>query len=209
MPADVQVRQSLDTGLPGIMSEAIDAFIAPMCLSSQMHPGSTDQDICGMQTLAPASTTPSITFESLTFSDGTTIELDHDDIVLFVGPNNAGKSLALRELEEHIGVPVPGIVIKSANCVAQGQSTTSVRSYEPTLKSSSMRATFSIPERGSTSLMATFNTFGRSTPASCGPYSPCGSQQRHVSRTAIRRRRYPFWTSCLLTRSMSFTLMIA
>ena len=44
---------------------------------------------------------PSITFESVTFSDGTTIPLDADDVVVLVGPNNAGKSVALRELLRH------------------------------------------------------------------------------------------------------------
>ena len=40
----------------------------------------------------------SVTFEYITFSDGTTIHLDPADIVVLVGPNNAGKSAALREL---------------------------------------------------------------------------------------------------------------
>ena len=44
--------------------------------------------------------TPSVTFKSITFSDNTQIELAPDDIVVFVGPNNAGKSAALRELED-------------------------------------------------------------------------------------------------------------
>jgi len=50
----------------------------------------------------------------VTFSDGTTVTLDRDDVVLFVGPNNAGKSVALRDLEEHIGPTVRGTVIRSA-----------------------------------------------------------------------------------------------
>ncbi len=41
---------------------------------------------------------PSIYFQSATFSDGTTIEFGDRDIVLFVGPNNCGKSTALRDL---------------------------------------------------------------------------------------------------------------
>ena len=48
---------------------------------------------------------PSVTFESLTFSDGTTVQLDPTDIVVFIGPNNAGKSAALRELELFVGPP--------------------------------------------------------------------------------------------------------
>jgi len=55
----------------------------------------------------PASTkpveAPRVTFETLTFSDGTVVPLDETDIVVLVGPNNAGKSAALRELETHIG----------------------------------------------------------------------------------------------------------
>ena len=46
---------------------------------------------------------PSVTFESITFSDGTTIEIAPTDVVVLVGPNNAGKSLALRELEAQVG----------------------------------------------------------------------------------------------------------
>ena len=49
--------------------------------------------------LASATTDPAVTFESITFSDGTTISLEPTDIVVLVGPNNAGKSVALRELE--------------------------------------------------------------------------------------------------------------
>ena len=41
---------------------------------------------------------PRLSFETITFSDGTVLRLEDDDIVVFVGPNNAGKSAALREL---------------------------------------------------------------------------------------------------------------
>jgi predicted ATPase len=57
---------------------------------------------------------PSITFESLTFSDGTVIALGPTDMVLFVGPNNAGKSAALRDIEGHIGPLFEGTVVKQA-----------------------------------------------------------------------------------------------
>jgi AAA domain, putative AbiEii toxin, Type IV TA system len=49
----------------------------------------------------------------MTFSDGTKITLDPSDIVIFVGHNNAGKSAALRELEEYIGPQIPRTVIRS------------------------------------------------------------------------------------------------
>ena len=45
---------------------------------------------------------PAVTFESITFSDGTRIDLQPTDVVVLVGPNNAGKSVALRQLEQHI-----------------------------------------------------------------------------------------------------------
>ena len=43
-------------------------------------------------------TNPSVTFESITFSDGTEITLGPTDVVVLVGPNNSGKSAALRDL---------------------------------------------------------------------------------------------------------------
>ena len=61
-----------------------------------------------------ASESPSVTFESITFSDDSTIELSPEDVVVFVGPNNAGKSVALKELEEHIVGATDPIVIKAA-----------------------------------------------------------------------------------------------
>ncbi|GGF26565.1 hypothetical protein GCM10011611_35760 [Aliidongia dinghuensis] len=57
---------------------------------------------------------PALFFESITFSDGTILTFDQDDIVVFVGPNNAGKSATLRELESWVGFPRPGVVITSA-----------------------------------------------------------------------------------------------
>ena len=45
---------------------------------------------------------PAVTFESITFSDGTRIDLQPTDVIVLVGPNNAGKSVALRQLQQHI-----------------------------------------------------------------------------------------------------------
>ena len=56
---------------------------------------------------------PSVTFKSVTFSDGTTIALESTDIIVFVGPNNAGKSMALRELHKQAREPFEGAVIKA------------------------------------------------------------------------------------------------
>ena len=56
-------------------------------------------------------TDPAVTIESITFSDGTTISLEPTDVVVLVGPNNTGKSVALRELEGNIQNSFRGTVI--------------------------------------------------------------------------------------------------
>ena len=58
---------------------------------------------------------PRLFFETITFSDGTKLTLDEGDIVVFVGPNNAGKSAALRELEAYLIRSTCGEVIKDAS----------------------------------------------------------------------------------------------
>ena len=63
---------------------------------------------------------PRLTFKTITFSDGIILELDNDDIVVFVGPNNAGKSAALRELNEWVARSKPGLVIKNATITKEG-----------------------------------------------------------------------------------------
>ena len=63
---------------------------------------------------------PSVTFESVTFSDGTTVKLDAYDVVVLVGPNNAGKSVALRELEEHVRGHGQKLVVNSAQVRRKG-----------------------------------------------------------------------------------------
>ena len=54
---------------------------------------------------------PAVTLQSITFSDGTTITLQPTDVVVLVGPNNAGKSAALRELENHVRSSYPGTIV--------------------------------------------------------------------------------------------------
>lgn len=56
---------------------------------------------------------PSVTFQQLTFSDGTVLTLEPKDVVVFVGPNNVGKSMALRQLEESLAGPIEKIVLQS------------------------------------------------------------------------------------------------
>ena len=72
-----------------------------------------EEGIGGAPESNPTNSSPSVTFESITFSDGTMIELDPADVVVLVGPNNAGKSLALRELDDYIGANPAATVLKS------------------------------------------------------------------------------------------------
>jgi ABC-type cobalamin/Fe3+-siderophores transport system ATPase subunit len=44
--------------------------------------------------------TPTVSIQSALFSDETKVTFTNDDIVVFVGPNNAGKSAALRNIKE-------------------------------------------------------------------------------------------------------------
>lgn len=61
---------------------------------------------------------PSAFIDSLTFSDGTTLSFAKGDIVVFVGPNNSGKSAALRNIrakfqqKNEVGVVVTDIGLK-------------------------------------------------------------------------------------------------
>jgi ABC-type multidrug transport system ATPase subunit len=63
---------------------------------------------------------PTLSFETITFSDGVTLTLQDDDIVVFVGPNNAGKSAALRELEMSVARQTRGAVITSTTLRKHG-----------------------------------------------------------------------------------------
>lgn len=65
---------------------------------------------------------PRLSFQGITFSDGTELSLDEDDIIVLVGPNNAGKSAALRELEDWIARSQPGVVIREASIRKVGTS---------------------------------------------------------------------------------------
>lgn len=65
---------------------------------------------------------PALAFETITFSDGRTLAFDDDDIVVFVGPNNAGKSATLRELESMVSRVQPGVIVKTAELKKTGNS---------------------------------------------------------------------------------------
>ena len=63
---------------------------------------------------------PSIYFDEVTFSDGQTLSFDDDEIVVFVGPNNAGKSAALKDLQSWISRPQRQTVILDAKTKKTG-----------------------------------------------------------------------------------------
>lgn len=71
---------------------------------------------------------PRLSFEEITFSDGTILTVDDGDIIVFVGPNNAGKSAALRELETWVAYARAGLVIKKAK-MRQVGTTDDLRRY--------------------------------------------------------------------------------
>lgn len=67
-------------------------------------------------------TLPRAWVDKLTFSDGTTLTLDKSDIVLLVGPNNAGKSAALRAVRDKLRDPANvSPVVSSVSVAREGE----------------------------------------------------------------------------------------
>lgn len=50
-------------------------------------------------------TKPKAYLSAITFSDGTTISTASSDIIVVVGPNNVGKSVALRDIHDKVLSP--------------------------------------------------------------------------------------------------------
>lgn len=66
-------------------------------------------------------TKPSVWLSSLVFSDGTEIITKQGDLTIFVGPNNSGKSRALRDIREKVRAKgAPTVVVKQASIATQG-----------------------------------------------------------------------------------------
>lgn len=65
-----------------------------------------------MMSLFRKKTIPEISISQLRFNDGKKIEIKKNDIVVFVGPNNAGKSQSLKDIWALAGDSPMGIVIK-------------------------------------------------------------------------------------------------
>lgn len=56
---------------------------------------------------SPETMRAKVVAKALTFSDGTKISINADDIVVLVGPNNSGKSASLKEIEAHLRQSTP------------------------------------------------------------------------------------------------------
>lgn len=63
--------------------------------------------------------TPALFVNSITFNNGETISINKNDIVVFVGPNNAGKSQSLKDIYACITNQHRKIVIKDVNLIFQ------------------------------------------------------------------------------------------
>ena len=65
---------------------------------------------------------PAITFGTITFSDGRKLDIEETDVVVLVGPNNTGKSVALKELRQHLEGNTNTKVVKSTELRRTGTS---------------------------------------------------------------------------------------
>jgi hypothetical protein len=64
---------------------------------------------------------PRVWVKSIAFSDGTTIALAKDDVIVIVGPNNSGKSATLRGIRDKFALPsATNPVVKAINLVREG-----------------------------------------------------------------------------------------
>ncbi len=63
---------------------------------------------------------PRLWVQQLAFSDGSTVALSKNDIVLVVGPNNAGKSATLRAVRDKLATNVHSNVVSSLTSVREG-----------------------------------------------------------------------------------------
>lgn len=59
---------------------------------------------------------PNLFIEKLIFNNGTTLQVGKGDIIVFVGPNNVGKSQVLKDIHNLTGNDINSIVIKEVSC---------------------------------------------------------------------------------------------
>jgi hypothetical protein len=65
-------------------------------------------------------TVPSIVVSEITFSDGSIVPLGENDVTILVGPNNSGKSAALREIRNNFGKSSHGVVVHRCKLLFSG-----------------------------------------------------------------------------------------
>src|SRR5262245_12890193 len=74
-------------------------------------------------------TDPRISVSRLTFSDDSALDIEEEDVVVVVGPNNAGKSATLRAIRDKLNEPAAqSPVLKSIQLVKRGDVEDFVRS---------------------------------------------------------------------------------
>ena len=73
-----------------------------------------------LNSAASSSDEPAVRVQSLSFSDGTTVSIDPSDVVVLVGPNNAGKSRALHDIEDRASKSSTGVVVKEVTFTYSG-----------------------------------------------------------------------------------------
>lgn len=59
---------------------------------------------------------PNLYIEKLVFNNGTTLQVGKGDIVVFVGPNNVGKSQVLKDIHKLTGDEINSLVVKDVLC---------------------------------------------------------------------------------------------
>ena len=59
---------------------------------------------------------PNLFIEKLIFNNGTTLQVGKGDIIVFVGPNNVGKSQVLKDIHNLTGNDINSIVVKEVSC---------------------------------------------------------------------------------------------
>jgi len=80
---------------------------------------------------------PRVWVKSVTFSDRTGVSFSPEDIVVLVGPNNSGKSVALSNIEQKARNPKsPGIVVRDVEIATQGSEDALIQWLEKTSRKS-------------------------------------------------------------------------
>jgi len=84
---------------------------------------------------------PELCVKDLQFSDGTTIAFQPGEIVVLVGPNNVGKSVALKNIDEKVAaLRSPGIVVEDVTLAKHGDAGLVIRWLDATSRKTANHA---------------------------------------------------------------------